>query len=386
MALILSPIRPLKLPAPCHTKADFFYSFMRAIDRWLLPYLRTAAAGAGRPVSRVFVAIADHFEPFHRTNREGGLERMLRWRAEYPAAVSGFHDSGGRGPRHSFFDPVEQYDQEIVEHVAALCRETGAEAEMHLHHKNDTEATLRPKLTDGAKRLSEHGLLSRHPDGRPAFAFVHGDWALANSGPGGRCCGVAHEIRLLLEAGCYADFTFPSAPDPSQPRRVNSVYYVRDSGSPVALDSGTAVRLGVAGPPDQLLLVQGVVALNWRRRKLGLLPRLENSDLTERNPPTTERFDLWLRHAPRIGGLEHWAFVKLHSHGATPSNSKVFLGHPMREFHRYLCEEWATRPGHAVHYVTAREMTNVLHAAEAGVCEFSPEMLDFRYPPPATAL
>ena len=357
---------------------------MRALDRWLLPYLRQAS-GTARPVSRVFVAVTDHFEPFHQTDRTGALERMRRWRDLYPAAIAGFRDSSGRGPRHSFFYPVEQYDREVVEHVAALCRETGGEAEVHLHHENDTEATLRPKLVEGAQRLAEHGLLSRHPDGRPAFAFVHGDWALANSGPHGRACGVAHEIQVLMETGCYADFTFPSAPDPSQPRRVNSIYYVRDTGSPDTLDHGPAARLGAPGPVDHLLLVQGVVALNWRRRKLGLLPRVENSDLTEANPPTADRFQIWLRHAPRIAGLEDWAFVKLHSHGATPANSKVFLGPPMHDFHRHLCEDWAAQPGRVLHYVTAREMANVIHAVESGAREFSPSMLDFRYPAPASA-
>ncbi|MDB6138375.1 MAG: hypothetical protein JWO94_1447 [Verrucomicrobiaceae bacterium] len=358
---------------------------MRALDRWLLPYLRQAGQ-ARPPVKHVFVAIADHFEPFHKTDRAGALERMRRWRDLYPAAVADFRDSEGRGPRHSFFYPVEQYDEEVVGHVAALCRETGGEVEMHLHHENDTEATLRTKLATGAQHLAAHGLLSRHPDGRPAFAFVHGDWALANSGPGGQCCGVPHEIQVLLEEGCYADFTFPSAPDPSQPRRINSLYYVRDTGLPTALDAGAPVRFGIAGPANHLLLVQGVVALNWKRRKWGLVPRVENSDLTEFNPPTKERFDLWLRHAPRIAGLEEWAFVKLHSHGATPANSKVFLGAPMRNFHHYLCEEWAAQPDHILHYVTAREMANVLHAVEAGQREFNPAMLTHRYPPPASSL
>ena len=358
---------------------------MRALDRWLVPYLRGLAAPS-KPVTRVFLAITDHFEPFHLTDRAGAVERMRRWRAEYPSAIAEFRDSMGRGPRHSFFYPVEQYDHDIVEDVAALCRETGGEGEVHLHHGHDTEATLRPKLEDGAKRLMDHGMLSRHPDGRPAFAFVHGDWALANSGQGQVCCGVPHEIKLLLETGCYADFTFPSAPDPSQPRRINSIYYVEDTGSPQTLDRGPLAMAGRPGPENQLLLVQGVLALNCQRRKFGVLPRLENSDLTECNPPTPERFELWLRHAPRVRGREDWAFVKLHTLGATPANSKVFLGEPMRLLHRYLCDDWAAGTGKSLHYVTAREMANVIHALEAGENDYSPAMLDFRYPKPATSL
>ena len=358
---------------------------MRALDRWLLPYLKQELRKRP-PLKRVFLAIADHFEPFHLTDRNGALERMRRWRGEYPTAVSEFKDSAGRGPRHSFFYPVEQYDEQIVEDVAALCRETGGEGEVHLHHGHDTELTLKEKLANGIARLADHGMLSKHIDGRPAFAFVHGDWALANSGLGTPCCGVPNEIQLLLDAGCYADFTFPSAPDRSQPRRINSLYYVKNTGSPDTLDCGPIVTAGVRSPADHLLLVQGVLAMNWHRRKLGLLPRLENSDLTERNPPNHERFEIWLNHAPRVRGFESWAFVKLHSHGATPANSKVFLGEPMREFHRYLTTEWAAEDGHSLHYVTAREMANVLHAIEDGAPEYSASMLDHRYPRPATSL
>ena len=361
-----------------------FLSYMRALNRWLLPYLRQLTEPR-KPVSRVFLAVTDHFEPFHLTDRAGALARMNRWRAEYPSAIAGFRDSLGRGPRHSFFYPVEQYDREVVEHVASLGLETGGEVEMHLHHGRDTEATLRRKIEEGISRLGEHGLLSRHADGRPAYGFVHGDWALANSGQGEICCGVPNEIQVLLETGCYADFTFPSAPDSSQPRKVNSLYYVKESGSPSALDHGDDVRIGRVSPANQLLLVQGVLALNWSRRKWGLLPRLENSDLTERNPPTAERFQLWLQNAPRIEGKEDWAFVKLHSHGATPANSKVFLGQPIREFHRTILE-WADRAGISLCYVTAREMVNVIHAVEAGETEFSLGMLDYRYPRPANSL
>ena len=358
---------------------------MRALDRWLLPYLRQSIGSHG-PVRRVFVAVADHFEPFHQSDHQGALRRMRCWREKFPQSIAGLHDSAGREPRHTFFYPVEQYARDVVDEVTALCRETGSETEVHLHHDNDTELTLRAKLAEGVERLVEHGLLSRHADGRAAYAFVHGDWALANSGPGGQCCGVAHEIAVLLESGCYADFTFPSAPDSSQPRRVNSMYYVADTGSPRTLEHGPDVRCGAAGAPGRLLIVQGVLALNWRRRKLGVLPRIENSDITGSNPPTRERFDLWLRHAPRIAGVEDWGFVKLHSHGATESNSSVFLGDQMREFHRYLCEEWATQDGNALHYVTAREMVNVLRAVEAGARDFVPAMLDFHYPPPAISL
>jgi hypothetical protein len=188
---------------------------------------------------------------------------------------------------------------------------------------------------------------------------------------------VDHEIQVLRECGCVGDFTFPSAPDPTQPRRINSIYYAEDGAS---LDQ---VCTGIRRESTRhLLLVQGVLTLNWGRRKWGVLPRLENSDLTLTNPPTPDRWRLWLEHAPRMAGCDNWAFVKLHSHGATPHNSDMFLGRPMHDFHSMLARE----KGIAYHYVTAREMLNVLHAIEDGMGEFSSNLLEHRYvrPPSAT--
>jgi len=40
--------------------------------------------------------------------------------------------------------------------------------------------------------------------------------------------GLNNEITLLRDLGCYADFTMPSGPSPTQSRTVNSIYWVTD--------------------------------------------------------------------------------------------------------------------------------------------------------------
>ncbi len=354
---------------------------LRGADRWLWPCLTTSSHDV-TSVSRVFIAITDHFEPFHKAaNRDEALQRMGRWQREYPGSIKGFLDASGREARHSFFYPVEQYDADIVERLAEICRVTGGEVEVHLHHDGDTTATLRDRLQRGLESLMKHGLLSRSADGSPRFCFIHGDWALANSHPSGRHCGVKDELGLLRELGCIADMTFPSAPSPTQPRRVNEIYYTPNSGDHKTLSTGPRVACGTASAYrdslDHLLMVHGVTALNWSRRKFGLLPRLENSDLTKANPPTPDRWKLWLRHAPRVAGRPDWAFVKLHTHGATPWNSDMLLGKLMREFREFLSTQSVP-----YHYVTAREMVNVLHALECGADDFTEAMLSQVYRPP----
>ena len=321
----------------------------------------------------VFVAICDHFEPMHRTDASGALARLLKWQSDYISLASQFRDSDGRGPRHSFFYPIEQYDPDHVNVIVDICRATGSEVEVQLHHDGDTEASLREKLVKGISDLSAHGCLSVDSTGATRFGFVHGNWALCNSRPDGRWCGVPTELSLLRKLGCYADFTFPSAPSPTQPQAVNQIGYALECGSCAALDQLTPAEAGRTSPLrqdlDRLLLVQGPLALNWQRRKWGLFPRLENADLTLANPPTAERLGLWIRQHIHVARRPDWLFVKLHTHGAFPPNTEVLLGDRMKAFHRYLTEDLPEAAGVSVHFVTAREMVNLVHAAEDGSCD-----------------
>ena len=123
----------------------------------------------------------------------------------------------------------------------------------------------------------EHGQLARdRVSGELKYGFVHGDWALDNSRPDGRCCGVNNELDVLRETGCYADFTMPSAPSVTQTSKINSIYYaVDDPERPKSHNRGVDVGRG-ARPADSLMLIQGPLLLNWRRRKFGFLPGVEN--------------------------------------------------------------------------------------------------------------
>ena len=71
--------------------------------------------------------------------------------------------------------------------------------------------------------------------------------------------------------------------------------------------------------------------------------------------------------------------MKLHTHGAKPENTRMFLGEPMREFHRSLARLAGRDNTICFHYVTARELVNILHAAEAGHSGNPGQFRDFRY-------
>jgi hypothetical protein len=113
-------------------------------------------------------------------------------------------------------------------------------------------------------------------------------------------------------------------------------------------------------------MIQGPLILNWRRRKWGVFPRVENGCLQGNQAPSGERLDAWLKARIQVPTRPDWYFVKLHTHGAPEGNQRVLLGEPMREFHRELARRAKADRNFQFHYVTAREMYNLARAAEAG--------------------
>jgi hypothetical protein len=330
---------------------------------------RRAVEGAAL---KVFLCVADHYEPMvGDAPLHVQRERVDRWVQEYPRSVAGIADSRGRPPQQTFFYPAEVYTPEPVEKLAGLCRQGLGDVEIHLHHDNDTAEHLRDTLEKFKGTLfHEHGLLRKNPQGEITYGFVHGNWALCNSRPDGRRCGVNNELTVLRQTGCYADFTMPSAPSSTQTATINSIYYASDRPPrPKAHDVGSAAEVGVAPPEESLLLIQGPLAIDWRRRKWGIVPKLENAELHGGFPPTMARFELWLRAGVGVVGRPEWVFVKLHTHGAPEWNAGMLLGEPMRRFHLDLAAYAKDRPWLQYYYVTAREMADLVHQAEAGAEE-----------------
>jgi hypothetical protein len=101
------------------------------------------------------------------------------------------------------------------------------------------------------------------------------------------------------------------------------------------------------------------------RRRGSAMPRpyIENSEVTGVNPPTLARMKLWQSAAVNVAGRPDWIFVKLHCHGMDPRDEPAMLGEPLQAFLRELL---ARGDGVHAHFLTAREMVNVIFAACEG--------------------
>lgn len=317
----------------------------------------------------IFFCIADHYEPAGgHVLYEQECARIENWIKQYPAMASKHHDADGRCPQHTFFYPEEEYRPEHLDRLAELCKLGFGDVEIHLHHDNDTGENLKETLLRFKHILHHrHGLLRKNPDsGDIAYGFIHGNWALDNSGAEGRWCGINNEITILRETGCYADFTLPSAPDVAQVKTINSLYYATDDRlRPKSHNVGVPVEVWKKGSGD-LMLIQGPLGLNWKARKFGLLPRIENGELSGDNPPSKDRVDLWIKTHIHVKGRPNWIFVKLHTHGANEKNMKVLLGEPMERMWTYLESSYNDGFRYRLHYVTAYELYKLVKAAESG--------------------
>jgi len=359
----------------------------RNVGRWLGNYLRRdwMAATAPGVTRHLLFCFVDHYEPqWGGANPVREAARVARWSQDYPKLCEGRRDADGRPPVHSFFYPEEEYRPEHLDALVALCRRGLGEIEIHLHHDNDTEAGLREKLRRFTRLLADrHGALPLDPrTGQPRWAFIHGNWALDNSHPTGRYCGVDNELIILREEGCYADFTLPAAPDPCQTSTINKIYYAKDDPHRCRSHE-TGVRVRVGGKPwGDLMLITGPIGLMWRNRKFGLIPRIENADVRTSNPPTPDRVDQWVRTGIHVEGRPEWVFVKVHTHGTQERDTDTLLGPAMAGAFDHLETRYNDGKHWKLHYVSAREMYNIAKAAEAGRDGDPGQYRDYEIPRP----
>jgi hypothetical protein len=321
----------------------------------------------------LMIAIADHFEPsivpedgFARVSYDEQESRIEQWCREYPLVFDSWRDSDGRPLVHTYFYPAEQYEKGLLQQLASHCQDGWGEIETHLHHGMtgpDTEENTRRQLLEFRDILaSRHGSLSYFDGvGPPRYAFVHGNFALANT-EGGIYCGVDSEMQVLAETGCYADLTLPPGSFyRSHIAKINSLYECS-----VPLNRRGAHRSGRSlehGRPARLfpLMVEGPLVMSLGRpgcRRISI----ENGNLASTNPPSIRRLRLWKQAGIAVKGRPDWLFIKLQCHGMDPRDRDVMLGAPMLQFLRELIED-APQRAETIHFVSAREMVNIILAA-----------------------
>jgi hypothetical protein len=128
------------------------------------------------------------------------------------------------------------------------------------------------------------------------------------------------------------------------------------------------------------MIIQGPLCLRWRPGRL--LPRPEDGDVTGVNLATPERVDAWVSANIHLPGRPEWVFVKVHTHGAADPNLAGLLGGGLETMFSSLEQQYNDGRRWRLHYVSAREMYNIIRAAEAGREGDPADFRDFVIAPP----
>jgi hypothetical protein len=341
---------------------------------WLPSYISQRRALESPPAGvkqHAIITLVDHFEP-SRALGERGVDRVWEWCGQYLAATNDLRDDDGRRPQHTWFYRYDYPNFECLRPLSDAVFSGAGEIEFHLHHGNDTAANFANTINQGKIWFGTAGAMLAQETGERRFAYIAGNWALANGQGDDRKSGVDSEIALLRDAGCYADFTFPAFGEKSQPRMANKIYYATHSSKPKCYDKGVAVQVGKPSGGD-LLIFQGPLYVDLKR---GLL---DYAAVESYAPYYRSRIENWLNARVSISGRPEWTFIKLHTHGM--QSAAAVTGNAARFMYEDILENLQAR-GVGVHFATAREAYNIVKAAEAGCAGDPGKYRDYLIPPP----
>jgi hypothetical protein len=93
--------------------------------------------------------------------------------------------------------------------------------------------------------------------------------------------------------------------------------------------------------------------------------------------------DAWVGSGIHVQGRPEWVFIKVHTHGTQERDMDTLLGAPAHAMHTHLETAYNDGQRYVLHYVSAREMYNIIKAAEAGKQGNPNTWRDFELPSPA---
>lgn len=337
-------------------------------SHWLPRYCVSSIAEVferDAPPRHLMFVMVDHYEPGFG---DEGAAFNREWIDAFRAVSSAHRDSHGNPYRHSWFYAYDHGNEAVLADLSLAVEEGLGEIDLHWHHPRELDnAGFERALDEAVRWFAKHGALVA-ADGTPHFGYIHGNWALDGCAP---FCHVTNELKILQDAGCYADFTFSTVGTSCQPSMVNTLYQATESDASLSHRTGEPLRVG--SPVDGFVIFGGPIGL--------LLPRLEYGAVEFYAKPTPRRVRFWVDSHISVDGRPEWAFVKVYTHSAQ-SFDALFRDGDLADVLTWLQDE-TKRRGIELHYVTAREAYNIARAAVSGETGNPEAYRDFVIPPPA---
>ena len=340
-----------------------FFTYFTSI-KWCLSYVKNSLQKRGKKPIHIFFCLVDHYEPGNGlVSKDIEIKRVKELLKKYPHIAKNHKDFYGNVPKRSWFFPPHYHRYYNLRNLVTLCEQGYGEIELHLHHgkhKPDTAENLRNTILQCIEEYGIFGIFGES-DGAKKYGFIHGDWALDNS-RGNKYCGVNNEITILKETGCYADFTHPSLIE-TNPSQINSIYYATDDPKkPKSYNYGEITKKNGEKTGD-IMIIQGPLFPFFMSRKIWNLSILGDV-INESTSFSEKRVDAWIKTNICVDGANEAIFVKTHVHGATSKQN--LLGKNIGKIYEYLETDYNDGKNYILHYVTSREVYNIIKAIESG--------------------
>lgn len=222
--------------------------------------------------------------------------------------------------------PRSERESELArDSIGALRGATEVEFQVHLHHEHlvgneGNWGEIHRVVKEGTDPQQDerrlHYLLGvelaiqRHDTGAPLdkWAFVHGMWAL--NGSDKAVCQIDNEISILMEHGCWGDFTFPAGRYHCDPTIFEQPYTCKPFKAPKAYDDHrgelVAVDVGAGAIRDDRFLVWNSKA----KHSVCSLDFYDPSDLSRVKHADHIAFS-WFANCPVVDGV---LYIKTHAH------------------------------------------------------------------------
>ena len=131
----------------------------RHAELWFPGYVRSRLKNWAAPgPSRVWVAIADHWEPYRgNVSDEVALGHVAVWSKCWPQIAARHADSAGKPPQYTFYYPQEEYRPGILDTLAAMTRQGIADVDVHIHHDGEGQQNFVDRMNGFIETLSKIG-------------------------------------------------------------------------------------------------------------------------------------------------------------------------------------------------------------------------------------
>ena len=180
--------------------------------------------------------------------------------------ASRHRDATGRPPQHTWFYPGEQFEPDIMRVLGTggpRVRRSRIPFPSRLRYRRN------PAARDAARVGSVRNVRIQSNERRQDPLCVRARQLRARQQQRAVLCGVSTEIAMLHELGAFADFTFPSVYQESQPSVVNRIYAAKDDERPKSYDRPLPLNALTRGEAD-LMIFEGplVFSPTWNLRRL----------------------------------------------------------------------------------------------------------------------